>query len=68
MNMHLAPKQILINAHMNLLDSLKTAEIVKTSREMEESQAGKAKVDMIFLETARVSEATGREPIPEHTG
>lgn len=34
--MHLAPKQILINAHVKLRESLVTAEIVKSIAEIEE--------------------------------
>ncbi|HEX8173928.1 MAG TPA: cation diffusion facilitator family transporter [Pyrinomonadaceae bacterium] len=69
LTMHLAPKQILINAHINLRDSLKTDEIEATIEEIEERiKKAEPKVDMIFLETARESEATEQEPIPEHIG
>ncbi|HKS29346.1 MAG TPA: cation diffusion facilitator family transporter [Pyrinomonadaceae bacterium] len=69
LTMHLAPKQILINAHINLLDSLKTDEIEATIEEIEERiKKAEPKVDMIFLETARESQATEQDPIPEHIG
>lgn len=35
LTMHLAPKQILINAHVNLRDDLRTEDIVKTTEEIE---------------------------------
>lgn len=36
LTMHLAPKQILINAHVNLRDDLVTGNIVQTIEEVEE--------------------------------
>jgi cation diffusion facilitator family transporter len=69
LTMHLAPKQILINAHINLRDRLKTDEIEKTIEEIEERiKKAEPKVGMIFLETARESKAREREPIPLHIG
>jgi cation diffusion facilitator family transporter len=69
LTMHLAPKQILINAHVNLRDDLKTDEIVRTNAEVEDLiKQAEPKVDMIFLETARVSESEEQDPIPEHIG
>jgi divalent metal cation (Fe/Co/Zn/Cd) transporter len=69
LTMHLAPKQILINAHINLRDRLKTDSIEKTIEEIEEIiKRAEPKVDMIFLETARESSATEKQPIPEHIG
>jgi cation diffusion facilitator family transporter len=69
LTMHLAPKQILINAHINLRDRLKTDEIEQTISEIEECiKQAEPKVDMIFLETARESQATERKPIPQHIG
>lgn len=69
LTMHLAPKQILINAHVNLKDDLLTIDIVKTNAEVE-SLIKKAapQVEMIFLETARQSESNEQEPVPEHIG
>lgn len=69
LTMHLAPKQILINAHINLRDRLKTDEIEETIQQIEKRiKQAEPKVDMIFLETARESESTECEPIPEHIG
>lgn len=69
LTMHLAPKQILINAHVHLNDDLRTEEIVKTIAEIEESiKSEEPKVDMIFLEAARQSESPVQTPVPEHIG
>lgn len=69
LTMHLAPKQILINAHVNLKDDLVTSDIVKTISEIEAliNQA-EPQVAMIFLETARQSESHEQEPMPQHIG
>jgi divalent metal cation (Fe/Co/Zn/Cd) transporter len=54
LTMHLAPKQILINAHVKLKDHLRTGDIEKTIEEIEERiKKAEPKVEMIFLETAR---------------
>jgi cation diffusion facilitator family transporter len=54
LTMHLAPKQILINAHINLRDDLVTDDIVNTIEEIEAAiKQAEPKVEMIFLETAR---------------
>ncbi len=67
--MHLAPKQILINAHVNLRDDLVTGDIVKTIEEVEELiKRAEPKVEMIFLETARQSESSEQERVTEHIG
>lgn len=69
LTMHLGPKQILINAHVNLRDDLVTEEIVKTIEEVESLiNRAEPKVDMIFIEAARQSESAHREPVPEHIG
>jgi cation diffusion facilitator family transporter len=69
LTMHLGPKQILINAHVNLRDDLVTGDIVKTTEEVEELiKRAEPKVEMIFLEAARQSESTAPEPLPEHMG
>ncbi len=69
LTMHLGPKQILINAHVNLRDDLVTGEIVKTTAEVESLiKRAEPKVEMIFLEAARQSESTEPEPVPEHIG
>lgn len=69
LTMHLAPKQILINAHVNLRDDLLTGDIVKTVEEVEELiKRAEPKVEMIFLETARQSESSDPQLVPEHVG
>ena len=53
LTMHLAPKQILINAHVNMKEGLSNNDIIQTIAEIEERiKAAEPKVDMIFLETA----------------
>jgi cation diffusion facilitator family transporter len=69
LTMHLAPKQILINAHVNFRDDLETDEIEKSIRQIEQNiKRAEPMVDMIFLETARPSEPGPDEPIPQHIG
>jgi cation diffusion facilitator family transporter len=69
LTMHLAPKQILINAHVNLRDDLVTNEIERTIEEIEQLiRKAEPKVEMIFLETARKSHGAHQELIPEHVG
>lgn len=59
LTMHLAPKQILVNAHINLRDNLTTDDIEKTIGEIESAiHEAEPKVDEIFLETAPPSEHT----------
>src|ERR1043165_4099508 len=54
LTMHLAPKQILINAHVALRPNLVTGEIEKSIAEIEDRiKRAEPKVEMIFLETAR---------------
>jgi cation diffusion facilitator family transporter len=67
LTMHLAPKQILINAHINLRDDLVTEDIVRTVEEIEELiKRAEPKVEMIFLETARQSESSNEECVSEY--
>ncbi|MGB7068731.1 MAG: cation diffusion facilitator family transporter [Pyrinomonadaceae bacterium] len=69
LTMHMAPKQILVNAHINLNDELSNAEIIKTVAEVEDSiKKAESKVDMIFLEIASASDATVKSVNPEHMG
>jgi cation diffusion facilitator family transporter len=69
LTMHLAPKQILINAHVNLRDDLVTDDIEQTNEEIEALiRKAEPKVEMIFLETARESHSSKRETVPEHVG
>ena len=70
LTMHLAPKQILINAHINFRNELGTGDIERVVHEVEDLiKRAEPKVDMIFLETARASQAGAKsEPIPQHIG
>jgi divalent metal cation (Fe/Co/Zn/Cd) transporter len=69
LTMHLAPKQILINAHINLRDDLITGDIVQTIEDVEALiKKAEPKVEMIFLETARNSETSEQECVSEHVG
>jgi divalent metal cation (Fe/Co/Zn/Cd) transporter len=69
LTMHLAPKQILVNAHVNLKDDLTNNEVIQTIAEIEEAmKKAEPKVDMIFLETARQKESRVPEPLPQHIG
>jgi len=57
LTMHLAPKQILVNAHVNLKDDLTNAEIIQTIAEIEKKmKQAEPKVDKIFLETAGIKQ------------
>jgi cation diffusion facilitator family transporter len=67
LTMHLAPKEILINAHVNLRDDLVTGDIVTTIEEVEELiKRADPKVEKIFLETARASDSSEPDIVPEH--
>ncbi len=69
LTMHLAPKQILINAHVNLRDDLVTDDIERTNEEIESLiRKAEPNVEMIFLESARESHSTKRNVVPEHVG
>ena len=69
LTMHLAPKQILINAHVNLRDDLVTGDIVQTIEEVEDLiKRAEPKIEMVFLETARQSESSEHDLVPEHIG
>jgi cation diffusion facilitator family transporter len=69
LTMHLAPKQILINAHVNFRDDLATGDIERTINEVEQKiKTAEPMVDKIFLETARPSEPGPDTPIPQHIG
>ncbi|HEV7743593.1 MAG TPA: cation diffusion facilitator family transporter [Pyrinomonadaceae bacterium] len=69
LTMHLAPKQILINAHVNLRDDLVTDDIERTNEEIESLiKQAEPKVELIFLETARESHSLKKEVLPEHVG
>jgi cation diffusion facilitator family transporter len=54
LTMHLAPKQILINAHVKLRPDLRTSDIESSILEIEERiKRAEPKVEKIFLEAAR---------------
>ena len=68
LTMHLAPKQILVNAHINLKDDLSNTQIVETISEVEAAmKKAEPKVDMIFLETAMLKESKAAKANHEHT-
>ncbi len=72
LTMHLAPKQILINAHVKLKEDLNTGSIVQTIEEIEERiKRAEPKVEKILLEVARGDEVAKGEvvqhaPLVEH--
>ena len=69
LTMHLAPKEILINAHVKLNDGLTTEEIEKTIEAVEKSiRRAEPKVEKIFLETAREIHRSDTELVPQHVG
>ncbi len=69
LTMHLAPKQILINSHVNLKDHMVTGQIIQTIEEIEERiKQAEPKVEMIFLEAARSSDSDQQDVVPEHIG
>jgi len=69
LTMHLAPKQILINAHVNLRQNLVTGDVVKSIEEIEERiKHAEPKVEMIFLEAARETQADEHQAVAEHIG
>jgi cation diffusion facilitator family transporter len=69
LTMHLAPKEILINAHVILRDDLVTGEIVRTIEEVEELiKRAEPKVEKIFLETARESDNSEHDLAPQRIG
>lgn len=69
LTMHLAPKQILINAHVQMRPDLLTGDIEKSISEIEERiKSAEPKVEMIFLEAARGDTVDGHRPVREHFG
>ena len=69
LTMHLAPKQILINAHVQMRPDLRTGEIEKSIGEIEERiRSAEPKVEMMFLEAARGDTVDGHRQIAEHIG
>ena len=69
LTMHLAPKKILINAHVKLRPELVTDDIVNSIQEIEERiKSAEPKVEMIFLEAARDDQADAHRAVAEHIG
>src|ERR1043166_6062673 len=69
LTMHLAPKQILINAHVKMRPNLVTGDIEKSIAEIEDRiKRAEPKVEMIFLETARGDIADAAAAVAEHMG
>lgn len=69
LTMHLAPRQILINAHVKLRDNLVTSDILKSIEEIEERiKQAEPKVEMIFLEAARGDQVDKHKAVVEHIG
>jgi len=68
LTMHLAPKQILINAHVKLRPNLVTNDVVTSIEEVEERiKEAEPKVEMIFLEVAR-DDQSDPAPVSGHMG
>jgi len=69
LTMHLAPKQILINAHVKLRQNLRTDDIEQSILEIEDRiKRAEPKVEMIFLEAARGVQADEHQAVAEHIG
>jgi cation diffusion facilitator family transporter len=65
LTMHLAPKQILINAHVKLRPDLKTGDIEQSILEVEDRiKRAEPKVEMMFIEVARANQVDD----PDHIG
>ena len=69
LTMHLAPKQILINAHVKLRPNLVTNDVVASIEEVEKRiKQAEPKVEMIFLEVARDDRRDQHVQVAEHIG
>ena len=69
LTMHLAPKQILINANVQLRPDLRTGDIENAIREVEDRiKSAEPKVEMMFIEVARTDKADGHAAVAEHIG
>jgi divalent metal cation (Fe/Co/Zn/Cd) transporter len=69
LTMHLAPKQILINAHVKLRPNLVTNDVVSSIEEVEKRiRQAEPKVEMIFLEVARDDQRDQHVQVAEHIG
>jgi divalent metal cation (Fe/Co/Zn/Cd) transporter len=69
LTMHRAPKQILVNAHVNLRNDLTNEQIIESIAGIEENMKKvEPKVDMIFLETASLKNSESKEINSKHIG
>jgi cation diffusion facilitator family transporter len=69
LTMHLAPKQILINAHVKLRPNLLTNDIEKSILEVEDRiKSAEPKVEMMFIEVTRDGHVDEHAAVPEHIG
>jgi len=69
LTMHLAPKEILINAHVKVRDDLRTDQVVGTIEEVEELiKRAEPKVEKIFLEAVRDQQDATRVGVSEQVG
>lgn len=67
LTLHLAPKQILVNAYVNMKDDLTTQQIVDGIKKIETLiKKAEPKVDGIFLEAARQSEPDVKNADSDH--
>jgi cation diffusion facilitator family transporter len=68
LTMHLAPKEILINAHIKLKQDLNTGSVVQTIEEIEERiKRAEPKVEKIFLEVARGDQVAKGDAVDQQT-
>ncbi len=69
LTMHLAPKQILINASVKLRPDLKTGDIEQSILEVEDRiKRAEPKVEKMFIEVARDEQVDAHAPVPERIG
>jgi cation diffusion facilitator family transporter len=69
LTMHLAPKHILINAHVKLRPDLRTGDIENSILEIEDRiKRAEPKVEMMFIEVARGKTVDECVPVAEHIG
>ena len=69
LTMHLAPKQILINAHVKLRPDLVTGDIEKSIEQIEDRiKRAEPKVEMMFIEVARPEHVDAHQAVAEHIG
>lgn len=66
--MHLAPKQILLNAHVNLKNDLTNKQLDAVGEIEAKINEAEPKVDMIFLKTASLTDSSVKETMPKLIG